>query len=129
VIGLDTNVLVRFLTRDDPEQARAADAVMSSLTADDPGFVATVVWVELYWVLHRAMKLDRHDVLDRIEALSISPEIHAEDLTGVSAALGAARSGADFPDALIATAASRAGCREVVSFDRRAADRLGWREL
>lgn len=129
MIGLDTNVLVRFLTRDDPEQARVADAVMSTLTPAEPGFVATVVWAELHWVLRRGMKLDRHLVIDRIDGVHASPQIRSEDPAAVSSAIKSARAGADFADALIAATASRAGCREVVSFDRRATDQLGWRVL
>lgn len=44
MIALDTNVIVRFLTQDDADQARRAVAVFDELTADEPGFVSTVVW-------------------------------------------------------------------------------------
>ena len=57
MIGLDTNVLVRFLVRDDEQQAEKARALLESLTADRPGFVCREVVVELVWVLERAYGL------------------------------------------------------------------------
>ena len=115
MIALDTNVIVRFLTQDDADQARRAVAVFDELTADEPGFVSTVVWAELHWVLTRSYGFTPRDVVERIAGLSVADEIDAE-----------ARRGADFADALIDAAAKRAGCDDVVTFDKRASTRLGW---
>lgn len=127
MIGLDTNVIVRYLTQDDPDQAPVATRIFESLREDSPGYVATVVWAETYWVLTRSYGFRRNEVVDRLAALSLADEIRAEDPAGVAAALKSARQGADFADALIDTSAARAGCQEVFTFDKRAADRLGWR--
>lgn len=52
MIALDTNVLVRYLAQDDREQARVATRFIEEhLTADDPGFVSTIVLCEIIWVL------------------------------------------------------------------------------
>ena len=53
MIGLDTNVLVRYLVRDDAEQAEAARSLLESLTVDSPGYVCREVTVEVVWVLER----------------------------------------------------------------------------
>lgn len=127
MIALDTNVIVRYLTQDDPDQAAAATAVFDGLTQDEPGFVPTVVWAEIHWVLTRAYRFSADDVVDRLKGLSRSDEIRAEDSAAVDSAVDAARAGADFADALIGAAAARAGCTDVVTFDKRAASRLGWR--
>ncbi len=126
MIGLDTNVIVRFLVQDDRDQARRATEVINGLTPANPGYIASVVWAETYWVLTRAYGFSRSQVLDRLADLSLADEIRCEDAVSVSAALRAARRGADFPDALIDAAAAHAGCTATVTFDRRAADRVGW---
>lgn len=127
MIGLDTNVVVRFLTQDDLAQAEVANRIFDGLTDDRPGYVATVVWVETYWVLTRSYGFTRADVVERLVDLSLADEIRAEDPVGLAAAFAASRRGADLADAVIAAVATRAGCDEVVSFDKEAAQRLGWR--
>lgn len=127
MIALDTNVIVRFLTQDDADQAQRATRIFSGLTEEEPGFVATVVWAETHWVLTRSYGFKRQDVVELLDALLLADEIRAEDPSAVASAVIAARHGADFADALIAAAASRAGCDAVVTFDRRAAGTLDWR--
>ncbi|MGA1464036.1 MAG: PIN domain-containing protein, partial [Steroidobacteraceae bacterium] len=51
MIGLDTNVLVRYIMQDDPKQSPKASTLIESLSADHPGFISLVSVVELYWVL------------------------------------------------------------------------------
>lgn len=51
MIGLDTNVLVRYIMQDDTKQSAKATQLIESLTSDEPGFIAMVSVVELYWVL------------------------------------------------------------------------------
>jgi predicted nucleic-acid-binding protein len=130
VIALDTNVLVRHATEDDPDQTRSARAVLDELSAEAPGFVSIIVLAELYWVLRRGRpRLSASAVHDVIEILLDAPEIEIEDEESVTRALDRARSGADFADALIGDAATLYGCTETVTFDRRAAEQLGWRLL
>ena len=51
MIGLDTNILVRYLAQDDAEQAKRANRIIDRLTPENPGFVPLVALVELVWVL------------------------------------------------------------------------------
>ena len=127
MIGLDTNVVVRYLTQDHPEQAARASAIVDGLTVETPGFIATVVWAEIHWVLTRAYRFSPSDVVERLDTLALADEIRAENVSAVRTAIVAARRGADFADALIDAAAGGAGCGETVTFDQRAAAKLGWR--
>ena len=129
MIGLDSNVLLRHLVQDDPEQARLASAVLGELTADEPGFVSLVALAEVAWVLRRGYQLPKPVVLDHLENLLSAKELEFEDAETVWTALMRGRHGADFADALIADTAQLRGCTEVVTFDRRAADALGMRLL
>lgn len=126
MIGLDTNVLVRYLASDDPAQSRRAAKLIESASAADPCYLATVVWVETFWVLTRAYHAPKRDVLAWFGALLNAEEVEAEDYQAVAQALVAAQQGADFADALIDQTARRAGCSRVVTFDERASKRLGW---
>ena len=126
MIGIDTSVLVRFLVQDDPDQARRATAAFGRLTAEDPGYLTTVVLAETFWVLTRAYRIDTDEVLMALEGVIATEEIAVQDLVHASAALGASRKGADFTDALIAAACASRGCSAVLSFDQRASHLLGF---
>lgn len=130
MIGLDTNVLVRFLMRDDAGQTAAAEAVMAGLTEEAPGFVSREALIELVWVLQRVYHLTRHDVADTVEGLLDARElrIEAADRAAV-AADRLRRGGAGFADQMVALAGGAAGCRETVTFDRKAAGIPGMRLL
>jgi predicted nucleic-acid-binding protein len=130
MIALDTNVLVRFLTGDDPEQARLAGAIMAELTSDAPGFICREVLVELVWVLERAYRYARPEVADAIAALLAAAEIRIEDDDDLWVALLRYRDdGLGLADLRIAAAARRAGASELVTFDRKAARISGVRLL
>ena len=129
MIGLDTNVIVRYLVQDDADQKLLAAAIIDHLSEERPGFVATIVWAEVYWVLTRAYGFGRLDVVERLAAFSTADEICTESSAEVASAVVQAQRGADFADALISASAMRAGCTEVVTFDKRAASKLGWRLL
>lgn len=122
MIAIDTNVLVRFLTRDDPDQARAATQVMEGLRQSDPGFISREVMVELVWVLERAYGFSRAEVAGALEGLLSATEIEVEtaDDTG-SAVLQYRESGFGFADLMIAAAARRMDAVPLVTFDRKAA--------
>lgn len=124
MIGLDTNVVVRMLVDDDPAQAQAVRDLLAALTPQDPAYIGTLVLAETFWVLTRSRDVQKDAVIDAFARLVQSPEIVVDD--GVVGALEAAARGADLPDALIDATARARGCRAVVSFDRRAAGRLGW---
>ena len=87
MIALDTNVLVRFLTRDDPDQAAAADEVIAGLAADAPAFVCREVAVELVWVLERRYRIPRAEIASALEGLLAAAEIAVEAADDVGTAL------------------------------------------
>lgn len=128
MIGLDTNVVVRYLTQDDPQQAEAAAAVIDNLTADEPGYLSVVTMVEVYWVLRRAYGVARDESADLVEGLLNSLELRVGHEGPLRSALTASRGGPDFAEALIAELGRSAGCDRTVTFDKRAA-RDGAREL
>ena len=122
MIGLDTNVLVRYLVRDDLEQARAADALFPNLSESNPGFLCREVLVELVWVLERAYDLPRGDIAQALDGLLESRELVIEAADRAAVAVDRYRKGgAGFAGQMIALAGQGAGCRETVSFDRKAA--------
>jgi predicted nucleic-acid-binding protein len=130
VIALDTNVLVRFLVQDDPEQARLAGEVVDRLTEEAPGFVGREVLIELVWVLERAYRLGRSEIAGALDGLLASTELVIEGADNIGPALELYRNdGFGFADLMIAAAARRAGASEVVTFDRKAARLPGGRLL
>ena len=129
MIGLDTNVVVRFLVADDPAQALVAQEVFAGLRPGAPGYLSLVVWVETYWVLTRTYGQQPGDVVAALSDLLASDEIVSEAEAEVRGALADAADGADLGDALIARAARTAGCTESVTFDKKAAKKLGFRLL
>jgi predicted nucleic-acid-binding protein len=97
MIAVDTNVLVRCLTLDDPQQVPDAKALL----AHDQGvFVAKTVLLELEWVLRAAYKLARPTIHSALERLLGLPKLSVEDPGQVSQALAAYSRGLDFADAL-----------------------------
>ncbi len=123
MIGVDTNVLIRYLAQDEPDQSAQASALIDGFTADSPGFIATVTLVETVWVLARAYKTPRASIADVIEGLLRAQELVVEQAETHYLALGMFQSSnADFGDAVIALSGRRAGCIETVTFDRNAAD-------
>ena len=130
MIALDTNVLVRFLVQDDPEQSRIATGVIDDLSEAVPGFVGREVLVELVWVLERAYRLGRVEIAGALDGLLTSTELVIEGADDVGPALELYRNdGFGFADLMIAAAARRAGAREMVTFDRKAARLPGVRLL
>ena len=130
MIGLDTNVVVRYLVQDDPTQARQAAAfIEGGLSADNPGFISLVVLTEIAWVLRSCYRIDRETIGRTLRALLEVRCVWVERTDLVVRALRRyADSGADFSDALIVELALDHGCSEIVSFDARAKS-LGMRML
>ncbi|MFT4298532.1 MAG: type II toxin-antitoxin system VapC family toxin [Aeromicrobium sp.] len=129
MIALDTNVVVRYLVRDDPDQASRADAVMDSLTPSSPGFVSSIVLAELFWVLTRSYRVAPREAAGHLAEFVGSDDIVTENPAAVRFAIAAVKDGADFADALVAEAARSAGAHETVTFDKRASAKLGFRLL
>lgn len=131
MIGLDTNVVVRFLAQDDDRQSLIATRVFSRLTRDDPGFVSSVVLAEVSWVLTRSYRLSREALAETLEGLLRSTELRVENAGPAWRALGLFRSGEaiGFADALIAETGALAGADKTYTFDRTAAAEGGMKLL
>ena len=87
MIGLDTNILVRYLTHDDPSQTAAAIRVMNSLSSDSPGFLSLIVVAELVWVLTIAYRFRKRGNRTGSGALLRSKELVTERAEIVAQAL------------------------------------------
>ena len=130
MIGLDTNVLVRYVQQDDPVQSAKANAVIGSLTSERRGFIASSVLVELAWVLTSKYKVGRNDVADVLQSFLLSQEVRVEQAPIVWRALHLYRaSKADFADCLIERLGAAAGCDYTVTFDQAAAKTAGMKLL
>lgn len=123
MIGLDTNVLVRYFAQDDPIQsATAVRLIEHRLTEDDPGFISLVALVETVWVLQRHYRLGALDVAQIVQGLLEAPVVVVESAAEVFLALTAIQEGrGSFSDALIAALGAKAGCSATLTFDRKAA--------
>jgi predicted nucleic-acid-binding protein len=116
--GLDTNILVRFFTKDDLEQSRRAVEFMRTLMPESPGYVSLVSLIEFVWVLRSKYRLNKAELILRLEQLLDSPELIVENHTAVTLALRRfTQYKADFADCLIERSCHTGGCRETVTFD------------
>ncbi len=129
MIGLDTNVLVRYLVQDDPQQSLLASQLMSRFTSADPGYIPLIVLVEMVWVLRRTYKLDARDISRVLLELSSAEEILVESPVLVRKAARQAAAGQDFADSLIALRGLESRCAYTATFDQRAADLDGMQLL
>jgi predicted nucleic-acid-binding protein len=122
MIGLDTNILVRYLTQDDPVQSvKATEILERRLTPKNPGFVSVVVVVETVWVLDRAYGLTAQEIATAVERLLQVEVLTIENEQEVFTAMVALKQGrASFADALIAELGTRAGCTRTLTFDQKA---------
>jgi predicted nucleic-acid-binding protein len=126
VIGLDTNVLVRYIMQDDPRQSPQATRLIESCSAAEPGLVPLVAVVEFVWVMSSSYELDRAQVAEALEGLLRTKELLVERAEIVWKALRVfQRAGADFADCLIERSAAAAGCAATLTFDRGAAKTSG----
>jgi predicted nucleic-acid-binding protein len=127
MIGLDTNVLVRYLAQDDKAQsARASRLIEKELSEANPGFIAVIVLVELCWVLKRLYAATPAELRQTVRDLLDSRQLVIEQRDVVLTALQRLGEGkADLADALIAAIAADAGCDRTVTFDKTAAKLSG----
>lgn len=103
MIGLDSNVLVRYIMQDDSSQSSRAARTIESLTADEPGFVTVVSAIELTSVPEASYRLAREHVADALEGLLRTKELRVECASIVSQALRTFRAeNSDFADCMIA---------------------------
>jgi len=126
VIGLDTNVLVRFLIEDDPAQSRAATAFFKSLSSSQPAWVGLAAILETAWVMKSVRNMRRETIATVLSSLLTVDSLVVEQADVLEEALR--RYGdtkADFADCLIAASGRAAGCSKTVTFDQIAARDAG----
>jgi predicted nucleic-acid-binding protein len=126
MIGLDTNILVRFIAQDDPINSPKANSIMRSLSVEEPGWIAVSAMAEFAWVMNRKFRVSRPDVYAMLNMFLTWPEIVVEqaDLVRYAANLFH-NGGAEFTDYLVACSGRNAGCSHTLTFDRKAARSAG----
>jgi len=130
--GLDTNVLLRYLTDDDPVQATIADRLFEHAEAAGERFhITTIVLCELIWALRgRLYRRTRADIADMTEALLETALFELQERDLVRRALADFRAGpGDFADYLIGWQNEAAGCPCTLTFDRDLSDCSRFEEL
>ena len=112
MLAVDTNIIVRYLTADHPEQFAKADALIRG----EDVYVCTTVVLETEWVLRRGYRFSRDQIVAALTAFAGLPRVALGDPALTAKALEWMRRGLDFADAL--HLAKAAGCEAFVSFDR-----------
>ena len=120
MIGIDTNVLVRYLVQDDPVQARAATRfIEQTCTSDTPGFLNHLVLCETMWVLEGCYKQPKDTLMKTIEQILRVAQLRVEEPQVVWQALEEFKeSQADFADHLLGRINSNHDCTTTMTFDR-----------
>jgi predicted nucleic-acid-binding protein len=130
MIGLDTNIIVRYLTQDDPVQSLKATRIMEhGLTENQPGFISLVTMAEVAWVLERTYRRSKPEIAKAMEAMLQADSLFIQNEQEVFTAMVALKTGqGSFADALIAALGQWAGCTSTLTFDKKAS-RIGDFEL
>lgn len=129
MIGLDTNILVRYITQDDPAQSLKANEIIERhLTVAKPGFISVVAMVEVAWVLDRTFGFSSQEIATAIKLiLGIEVFIIENEQEVFRAMLVLNEGRASFADALIAELGAKAGCTHTLTFDNKAARLSGFK--
>ena len=128
MIGLDSNVIVRYIVQVDEVQSAQATRLVESLTVIQPGFVTLIAIVELVWVLQGNYSASRHEVTAALETLLKTKQIIVEQTAIVWRALHVyTNTTADFADCLIERLAHASQCEYTLTFDRGSAKQAGMR--
>lgn len=121
MIGLDTNVLVRYLAQDDPVQSRRATQIIERQLAEDcPAFISLVTLVETVWVLDRVYGLPDGEIAAAVERILQADTFVVQNEQEAFTAMVALKTGAGtFSDALIGALGAWAGCTATLTFDKK----------
>ena len=122
MIGLDTNVLVRYIVEDDPEQASLATRLIDEKSsAQKPAFISLMVLCELVWVLARAYDCDRAQIREVLKNILLTENFMIEHHDIAWKALHDYEEGnADYPDCLISRLNQSYDCKTTWTFDKKA---------
>jgi predicted nucleic-acid-binding protein len=130
MLGIDTNVLVRYLVRDDQSQfERARRLIHREVNTGEPVLVSLLVLLEMEWVLRSRYELAKPDIVAVISSLLQTVELALEDEPSVEHAIYSWKNSlAEFADCLIDARNRRLGCRATATFDRKALKLAGFIE-
>jgi len=128
MLGVDTNVLVRYLIRDEqPQYQKARRLIDREVAKGEPVFVSLLVLLETEWVLRSRYELAKADVIAAFSALLDTADLAFEDEPSIENAVYSWKdSAADFADCLIEARNRRLGCRATATFDGRALKLAGF---
>jgi predicted nucleic-acid-binding protein len=131
MIGLDTNVVVRYLAQDDPVQSPKATQIFERrLTEQDHGFISLVTMVETVWVLDTVYGLPAQEIAQAVERMLQADTLVVQNEQEVFTAVVALKTGrGSFADALVGALGAWAGCGSTLTFDRKAARLQGFEVL
>jgi predicted nucleic-acid-binding protein len=122
MIGLDTNVLVRYLVQDDDAQSVLASRLIEeTISIDNPGYITLISLVEVVWVLHSCYSVNKSKLCTMIRMILETKQFLVEQSESCYRALKLFEDGnGDFSDALIVTSGKDVGCSETMTFDKKA---------
>ena len=131
MIGIDSNILVRYITQDDSKQATRAEKLLTSKCSKDaPGFINRIVLCELAWVLEKAYHYSREQIVNTFEQLFTTTELEIDGGDEAWAALADFKEkNIDFSDAYIGYLNKAVGCEGTYTLDQQAAKRMDTFEL
>lgn len=127
MIGLDTNVIVRYLVQDDARQSAQANHIIDKvIAAGETLWLSQITLCELVWVLERCYEIEKKDLINVLKKLLHTQQIKVEDDTVVRQALQDFESHLkiDFPDCLIGRQNISKGCSFTYTFDKNATNKL-----
>lgn len=126
MIGLDTNIVVRYIAQDDAIQSPIATQLVESLSSENLGFITLISIVELVWVMQGCYQASKEDTVTILQSLLHTREFMIENAEVVTKALHVyTASNADFADCLIERSANHAKCKRTMTFDSNAAKSVG----
>ena len=131
MIGLDTNVLIRYLVRDDqPQYERASRLLRRAVEGGEPVMVSLLTLLEMEWVLRSRYASSKEDIAATISSLLDAAELTFEDEPSIEEAIYLWKgSSTDFADCLIDARNRRLGCRTTATFDRKALQLSGFSQV
>jgi Predicted nucleic-acid-binding protein, contains PIN domain len=129
VIGVDANVLIRYLTRDDEGQYRVAEAFFHERSPNSPAFVSAIVLAETVWVLRSSYDIPFKDIVDSVSLLLESDDFVVEGGEAFASLKDSNGNASQLIDFMIAQLGLRAGCTFTVTLDKRSARSVPSMEL
>jgi predicted nucleic-acid-binding protein len=122
MVGLDTNVVLRYLLQDDPKQATLANHIFEQVLSDrNPGLISLVAILEIVWVLRSLLKQTPIEIASHLEHLLAADSLEIQNEQQVfEAAFALKRGTGEFEDALIGALNIWSGCPHTLTFDKRA---------